>query len=885
MLESMPFLSELPKTYDPTTTEDALYAAWESSGAFNPDMLPDRNRRGEPYAIVMPPPNRTGVLHIGHATMLAIEDALIRFHRLRGKRTLWIPGTDHAAIATNVKVEQVLRNEGMKDPRRELGREAFIKRVEAFVEASGKTINQQIRKMGSSCDWSRERYTFDADRNRAVHEMFRMMHEDGLIERGDRLVNWDPSTQTVVSDDEIEWIEERAPFYYLQYGPFVIGTARPETKFGDKYIVMHPDDDRFARYQDGQTIDVEWINGTVRATIIKDAIVDREFGTGVMTITPWHDAVDDDLAMRRGLDREPIIGLDGKLLPIAGAFSGMPIAEARARLVESLRKKGLLVRVDEAYMHRIATSQRGGGIIEPQVLRQWFVRVSKPFALRQAVFGHKKGERTTLKALMQEAVADAHVRILPERFVPVYFHWIDHLRDWCISRQVWFGHRIPVWYKHGSTESVVSVSSPGAEWEQDQDTLDTWFSSGSWTFSALGWPDAAAWQTHRAFHPTAVLETGYDILFFWVARMILMSSYAIGEVPFRDVYLHGLVRDESGRKMSKSLGNVLDPLDLIAKYGTDAVRLSLIMGTAPGQDVRLSEQKIEGFRHFTNKLWNVSRYMLTTLSANPTASTSTQTLADDWILARLSETVATVTEKLEQYAFAAAGETLREFTWNDLADWYLEIAKVEGGKTETIKILLRTMLTLWHPFMPFVTERLWQLAGFDGQLIVAIWPERAIQPVPSEFGTLQQIITDIRRLRVEQKIGARSTVSVVYHFNQQTNELVQTHHAWMERLTRSVMRTATAIPTSWPSASEAFGVLAIEPSTSEPTKTVPVANQQRAFDELAAYVATLQQKLSDAEFLAKAPASVVATMQAKAEDAEKKLSLMKKRIFAPHPNV
>ncbi len=513
-------LFELPKAYDPSSVEDGLYARWEASGFFNPDMLPERNQHGEPYAIMMPPPNRTGILHMGSATMLALEDLMIRFERMRGKKTVWIPGTDHAAIATQVKVEQLLIKQGMKDPRRELGREKFLERVVEYADSSAETIRLQVRKMGSSCDWSRECYTFDDARNRAVNTLFKMMYDDGIIERGERLVNWDPQFKTVISDDEIEWKEETIPFYTFKYGPFEIGTARPETKFGDKYVVVHPEDVRYAEFKDGQKIELEWINGPITATVIKDAIIDREFGTGAMTITPWHDMIDYELAERRGLDKEQIIDLEGKLLPIAGEeFAGLSILEARKKVVEKLQAKGLIVNVDEKYVHRVAIAQRGGEMIEPQILRQWFVRVNKTFAVRQDTLGRwKKGEQVTLKELMQEAVRSGQTVINPERFHKIYFHWIDNLRDWCISRQIWFGHRIPVWYHTASSDEVqmvCSLESPGEGWEQDQDTLDTWFSSGSWTFSTLGWPDQTS--DLNTFHPTAVLETGHDIIFFWVA--------------------------------------------------------------------------------------------------------------------------------------------------------------------------------------------------------------------------------------------------------------------------------------------------------------------------------------------------------------------------------
>lgn len=888
----MPIASELPKAYDPSSCEDGIYAAWEKEGFFNPDRLPERNQRGEPYAIVMPPPNRTGTLHLGHATMLAIEDLLIRFHRLRGKKTLWIPGTDHAAIATQVKVEQQLVHEGIKDPRQTLGREKFLECVVAFADASSRTIRAQIRKMGSSCDWSRERYTFDEERNRAVYQMFKMMHEDGLIERGSRIVNWDPKTQTVVSDDEVEWAEETAPFYYLQYGPFVIGTSRPETKFGDKYVVIHPDDERYSAYRDGQTVELEWINGPITATVIKDPVIDREFGTGVMTITPWHDAVDFELAERHHLSKEQIIDLQGRLLPIAGEFAGLPIEEARQGMIDKLRDKGLLVRIDEKYVHRKAVSQRGGGVIEPQILRQWFVRVNKPFALHQDTFKRKKGTEATLKELMREAVFGGHIRMVPERFEKMYFHWIDALRDWCISRQIWFGHRIPVWYK--DEEMRVGDTSPGTGWTQDPDTLDTWFSSGMWSFSALGWPDGKEWKAHRTYHPTAVLETGYDILFFWVARMVLMSAYAIGEVPFRDVYLHGLVRDERGKKMSKSLGNALDPLDLIPKYGTDAVRLSLLIGTAPGQDMRLSEQKIEGFRNFTNKLWNISRYILGMRNETLGASKAERTLADRWILARMNATTASVTKKFEAYQFSSAGEELRDFTWGDLADWYLEIAKAEGGKQEILTHLLKHTLILWHPFMPFVTERIWQLAGFEGMLMVAEWPRMSegTSPQPSSLGSvrdrplqgegevdvfdrLRAVVTAARRLRVEQGHAlAASPLTFLLKGDGEWLKTAAKEFFWMERLSGANVKfeIVSAIGNGCVTAVGNGYVVGVPKN---PIKEISdEARRKKEKENLADHLVSLERQLSNKEFLSRAPARVVEQMREKKEDAFERLRIL-----------
>ena len=477
-----------------------------------------------------------------------------------------------------------------------------MKRIDAFADASHEAIVSQLKAMGASLDWSREAFTLDETRSRAVRTVFKRMYDAGLIYRGHRIVNWDPKGQTTISDDEIVYQEEQTTLYYLKYGPFTIGTARPETKFGDKYVVMHPTDPRYAAWQDGQTIELEWINGPITATVVKDEAIDMAFGTGVMTITPWHSAADFDIAERHQLDKEQIIDERGKLLPIAGAFAGMKITEARAKIVEKLREKGLLVK-EEPYTHNVATAERTGGIIEPQIKLQWFVDVNKEVP----------GRGKSLKNLMLEPVQSGQIKIIPEYFDKTYYHWIGNLRDWCISRQIWYGHRIPVWYR--GEEITVGEEPKDAGWTQDEDTLDTWFSSGLWTFSTLGWPQDTA--DLKAYHPTALVETGYDILFFWVARMILMTEFMLGTIPFQTVYLHGLVRDAQGRKMSKSLGNNLDPLEVAAKFGADASRMALVVGNTPGTDLRMSEDRIKGYKHFANKLWNIARFVLAANASGP----------------------------------------------------------------------------------------------------------------------------------------------------------------------------------------------------------------------------------------------------------------------------
>ena len=730
------------KPYDHTETEKRIYESWEKSNFFNPDVCIEKGVTASDapaFSISLPPPNVTGTLHTGHALGLSIEDTVVRFERMRGKRTLWLPGTDHAAIATQSKVEKLLEKEGIR--KNDLGRDAFLERVNQFAKDSHDTIVGQVRAMGASIDWSREAFTLDAPRTKAVRTAFVRMYEDGLIYQGDRIVNWDPKGQTTISDDEVVYKEEKTTFYYFKYGPFEIGTARPETKFGDKYVVMHPDDKRYADYTHGQKIELEWINGPLTATVIKDIRIDPEFGTGVMTITPWHSMVDFEMAQEHGLDKEQIIDSYGKLLPIAGEFTGMKIIEAREKIVEKLKEKGLLTRVEENYVHNVATAERTGANIEPQIMKQWFIAVNKPFVLKHSnIPGIASGSETTLKQIMRLSVESKAVTVLPDRFEKTYFHWIDNLRDWCISRQIWYGHRIPVWYK--GSELFVGLEAPSGDdpsfaedsagpWVQDEDTLDTWFSSGLWTFSTLGWPDET--PDFKNYHPTSLLETGYDILFFWVARMILMSGYLLGEVPFHTTYLHGLVRDEKGRKMSKSLGNIVDPLDLIAKYGTDSLRMALMVAVGPGNDNNLSEDKVKAYKKFSNKIWNISRFVL---EKAPDAPTERPALTEADV-ARINEMNALITEittDLENYRLYLASEKLYHYVWHTLADVILEERKValEGDDATaknsaawTLHTLLRTSLKLLHPFMPFITEEIWSYIPHteNHMLMVSRWPD------------------------------------------------------------------------------------------------------------------------------------------------------------------
>ena len=733
-----PFLSP----YNSIDNEPRIRELWESSGYANPDVCIEKGvtaADAEAYTIVLPPPNVTGTLHMGHAAMLAIEDILIRYQRMRGKKTLWVPGTDSAAIATQSKVEgDIYKKEKLS--RHDLGRDELMKRIDAFTEESKNTIIEQVKRMGSSLDWSRYAYTMDTSRYNAVMTAFVRMYEAGLIYRGNRIVNWDPKLQTTVSDEEIEHVEQKDPFYYFQYGPFVIGTVRPETKFGDKYVVVHPDDTRYADYTHGQQLELEWINGPIVATVIKDEAANMETGTGAMTITPAHSAIDFEIASRHQLDVEQVIDERGILLPIAGEFAGQHIKKARSMIVAKLHEKGLVVKIDEGYVHNVSTNSRGGGIIEPQIKLQWFVGVNKEFTIPHSeIPGIASGSKTTLKDIMRAAVSSGETKINPERFEKIYFHWIENLRDWCISRQIWFGHRIPVWYLKDEAGNVIdmivrpdgpsSAEASKGTWEQDHDTLDTWFSSGLWSFSTLGWPDQT--PDLKTFHPTSVLETGYDIIFFWVARMILMSGFHLGQVPFKQVYLHGLVRDGQGRKMSKSLGNIIDPLTMIEKYGADATRLSLVIGAQPGNDLKLDENRVRGYKHFANKLWNITRFVLENADASSLNTALTDT--DKGLVAEAHELARSVSANIDNFRLDLAGDAVYHYVWDRFAAEIIEETKpvlklYEGeekaSKQRMLYESLMISLKLLHPFMPFVTEAIWQeLPEKDTELLmIAKWP-------------------------------------------------------------------------------------------------------------------------------------------------------------------
>ena len=708
------------KPYDPANTESKIYKLWEESGFFNPDKLP--GDRKESYTIMMPPPNVTGVLHMGHALMITLEDIMIRYKRMQGYKTLWLPGTDHAAIATQSKVEKEIQKKEGKS-RHDLGREEMLKRIKEFAQQSHDTIVSQVRVMGASCDWSREAFTLDEKRNLAVNTTFKKMYDDGLIYRGNRIVNWDPKGQTTISDDEIVYEERNSKLYTFKYSadfPISISTSRPETKVGDVAVAVHPDDTRYTEYI-GKEYDLEFAGVPIHIKIIADKEVDPAFGTGALGVTPAHAMIDWEMADRHDLPRPQVINEYAKMTVGGENLLGKKVTDAREIIVSWLRENNLLEK-EEDIKQNVSTAERTGGIVEPLPKLQWFINVNKPIPGR---------ENKTLKDLMSEPLKENKIKIIPDYFSKTYFHWIDNLRDWCISRQIWYGHRVPVWYRStsltaGKEEIYCGIEAPQGEgWKQDEDTLDTWFSSGMWTFSTLGWPEKTI--DMDTFHPTDVLETGYEILFPWVARMILMTGYNLNTIPFHTVYLHGTVRDGQGRKMSKSLGNGIDPLDIAAKFGADAGRMALIVGTAPGTDSKVSEDKIKGYKNFANKIWNITRFVLDNVDEK-----NFENKIENELTLEFKKVYEDITSDMDNYRFHLASEKIYHYIWHRFADEIIEESKkiiLEGGeKAEERKTALVSIWTdclkVLHPFMPFVTEEIWSMLNIKNKnlLMVEKWP-------------------------------------------------------------------------------------------------------------------------------------------------------------------
>ena len=692
---------ELPPQYNAKEVEDKIYQLWEESGFFNPDNLP--GKRKKPFTIIMPPTNANGNLHAGHALVMTIEDIMTRYKRMRGFKTLWLPGLDHAGFETQVVYEKQLEKEGRS--RFKMDPKDLYKEIWEFTATNKQNIKNQVKKMGSSCDWSREKFTLDADIVKTVTNTFEKLKKDNLVYRGKKIINWCPKHQTSLSDLETKDEERVEKFYYLKYGPFVIATSRPETKFGDKYVVMHPKDARYKQYTEGQKIQLEWINGPIEATVLKDEAIDMDFGTGVMTITPWHDPVDFEIAERHNLEREQIIDFYGKLLPVAGEFAGMKILEARPKIIEKLQSKGLVDKIEENYKHVVKTCYKCGTLIEPQIKEQWFLKM-KPLA-EPAIKAIKKGD----------------VKFIPEHYKKIALHWLNNIIDWNISRQIVWG--IPI---------------PG---DESGDVFDTWFSSGQWPYAVLDFPKGKDFKT---FFPTDVMETGGDLIFFWVSRMIMFSLYNTKKVPFKNVYMHGLVLDAKGQKMSKSKGNVINPLDLIEKFGTDALRMALVVGNTPGTSLPLDENKIKAYRNFATKVWNASRFVLMNLNDYKPNKKIALSAKDKKILKDFQKIAKEVTKEMDAFKFYVASEKIYHYFWHTFCDKIIEEQKprllgdnpsshkASAGQSkkerESSQYILLTLLSeslkILHPFMPFITEEIYQQLPIKNKkecIMIEEWPE------------------------------------------------------------------------------------------------------------------------------------------------------------------
>jgi valyl-tRNA synthetase len=742
-------------TYQPEEVESRWYAIWEESGSFRPEINPD----GEPYSIAIPPPNVTGVLHMGHALDHAIQDVIIRRKRMQGYAALWLPGTDHAGIATQNVVERELREEGLS--RHDIGRDAFIERVWAWKKESGNTITKQMRKLGDSTDWSRERFTFDEGLSVAVRKVFVTLYDEGLIYRANRIINWCPRCHTALSEIEVEHEEDPGELTYIKY-PFVDGsgfitvaTTRPETMLGDTAIAVHPDDDRY-RSAVGKTVMLPLMDREI--PVVGDEGVEHEFGTGAVKVTPAHDPLDFEIGRRHALESVAVIDTEARITLAGGEFAGMDRFEAREAVRSRLREIDAIERVEE-HPHSVGHCSRCHTVVEPLLSLQWFVEVQP------------------LVGPAIEVVKTGRTRFIPQRWEKNYFHWMENLQDWCVSRQLWWGHRIPAWYCDACGETIVAMEDPtqcpcgSSELRRDEDVLDTWFSSALWPFSTLGWPEDT--DDLAKFYPTSTLVTGFDIIFFWVARMMKMGIHFTDEVPFTDIVIHGMVRDAAGRKMSKSTGNVLDPLDLIDEYGADSVRLALLQSAAPGHDIPLNTDWVDASRRFGNKLWNATRFAVEFMDVSDVpvdgGYPDDPGPEDAWILSRLGEVAAQVDRLLDEYRISDAYGLLYNFAWSEVFDWYLEMAKTiakDDGRSNTMRrtlgVVLRDVLKLFHPAIPFVTEELWSAMSRGGDLLItAPWPRVPAYEAPRHVESLQELVTEVRRFRSQHQIARKTEMPVI----------------------------------------------------------------------------------------------------------------------------
>ena len=872
----------IPKVYDPASVEKKWYEFWEKNRYFHAEPEPGK----KPFSIVIPPPNITGKLHMGHALDNTLQDILIRWHRMMGDNTLWMPGYDHAGLATQIKVEEVLKKEEGKT-RFDLGREEFVKRVWAWKEEYGDRIINQLKCLGISCDWERKRFTMDEGCSRAVRETFVSLFEKGLIYKGTRITNWCVNCHTALSDIEVEHEDTPGHLWYVRY-PVVgeedtyltIATTRPETIPGDTAVAVNPEDERYAKLI-GKTLRLPILNREI--PVIADSYVDTKFGTGAVKITPSHDPNDYEMGLRHNLPEIVVIGKDGVMTEEAGPFAGLERYECRKQIVARLKEEGYLVKIEE-HSHAVGHCQRCHNIVEPLVSTQWFVKM-----------------QPLVKAAV-DCVTDGRTQFVPERFTKNYTGWMENIHDWCISRQIWWGHRIPVWYCDDCGEMSASRTDlekcpkcGSTHIHQDEDALDTWFSSALWPFSTMGWPDNT--ELLKQFYPTSVLVTGYDIIFFWVARMLIMGMEFMKEIPFEKVFIHGLVRDSQGRKMSKSLGNGIDPLEVIEKYGADTLRFMLITGNTPGNDMRFYWERVEGTRNFANKIWNASRFALMNMEGyDKDAELAPYTLADKWILSRLQDTVKDVTGLLERFELGEAGRAIYDFIWSEVCDWYIEIAKPRlynkdaAAERATAQHVLATVLVsamkLLHPYMPFITEEIYQCLPHEAEsIMISKWPvadESLVDPEAERgMNAIMDSIKAIRNMRAEVNANPGKKIPAIMLVSEDLREVVAHNDSYIkllggidnlelrplngEKPENAMAAVVTGIEVYLPLA----GLIDVEKET------------QRLSKELAAMEKDLQRaggKLNNAGFLAKAPEDVIAKERAKYEELNGKIEAVKKRM-------
>jgi valyl-tRNA synthetase len=868
----------MPTKYDPKAIEKGRYEWWLQGKFF--EAKDDQDK--QPYTIVIPPPNVTGRLHLGHAWDTTLQDILTRMKRMQGYDVLWLPGMDHAGIATQAKVEEKLRSEGKS--RYDLGREKFVEETWRWKEEYAGHIRQQWSKLGLGLDYSRERFTLDEGLSDAVREVFVTLYKKGLIYRGERIINWDPSTKTALSDIEVIYKDVQGAFYHMHYpltdgsGTIDVATTRPETMLGDTAVAVHPEDDRY-KHLIGKTVKLPIVGREI--PIVGDDYVDMEFGSGVVKITPAHDPNDFEIGNRHDLERVLVMNEDGRMNANAGTYQGLDRFECRKQIVKDLQEQGVLFKIEE-HLHSVGHSERSGAVVEPYLSTQWFVKM-QPLA-DEAIALQSKEEK---------------VNFVPDRFENTYMRWMENIRDWCISRQLWWGHRIPAWY-HKETGEVYVDHEPPADienWNQDNDVLDTWFSSALWPFSTMGWPNTESADFKR-YYPTDALVTGYDIIFFWVSRMIFQGLEFTGQRPFKDVLIHGLVRDAEGRKMSKSLGNGVDPMDVIDQYGADSLRYFLSTGSSPGQDLRFSMEKVESTWNFANKIWNASRFALMNMNGmtyDEIDLTGEKSVADKWILTRLNETIETVTRLSDRYEFGEVGRVLYNFIWDDFCDWYIEMAKLplygenEAAKKTTRSVLayvLDNTMRLLHPFMPFITEEIWQNLPHQGESItVAAWP--TVNPqlndteAASEMKLLVEIIRSVRNIRAEVNTPLSKKIDMFLKAKDATIvSALESNRGYLERFCNPEELHIGVDLTTPDKAMSAVvtGVEIILPLAGLINIDEEIARLKKEWEKLNGEVDRVQKKLSNQGFVAKAPEKVIAEERAKEQDYLEKRAAVEARI-------